>query len=304
MATLELSSTANDALTPVPALRLPKNRNFPLMIGLSMLALVALIGFAGPLFWNTKLARIGTGPLILPPAWIEGGQAAHPLGTDAGGRDMLALIIVGIPMAFEVGIIAAGTGTLISVLLGFTAGFLGGAVDAVIRTISDIAVTIPALAVLIVLSVYVRLNSVELMALLLAAFSWPGPTRIVRSQVLTMRERGYVRMARLSGASTFSIMFREMLPNLLPYLAAALTGGISGSILAATGLEALGLGPTRIPTLGTNIYSAINASALSRGLWWWWGFPIITLMIIFIGLFLTSLGLDVIANPRRRGNRT
>ncbi len=292
------------ALTVTPVRRAAATRNWALISGLIMFGFVALIGVLGPLFWNTKLARVGSGAIILPPVWLEGGQAAHPLGTDASGRDMLALIIVGIPAALEVGFIAAGIGTALSIILGFTAGFMGGVVDLVIRTLADIAVTIPVLAVLIVLSVYVRVSSVELMAFLLAAFSWPGPTRVVRSQVLTMRERGYVRMARVSGSSTFDIMFREMLPNLLPYLAASLTGAVSGSILAATGLEALGLGPSRIPTLGTNIYNAINASALSRGLWWWWGFPILTLMLIFISLFLISLGLDVIANPRRKGNST
>ncbi len=306
MTTLELTPVAAEtpAEQPVPVIRVRKQRNTVLIVGVSMLLCVALFGILGPLFWNVKLARIASGPLVLPPMWQDGGQAAHPLGTDAGGRDMLALIIVGIPTAFEVGLIAAGFGTLLSILLGFTAGFLGGAVDTVIRTVSDVVVTIPALAVLIVLSVYVRFGTVELMAFLLAAFAWPGPTRIVRSQVLTMRERGYVRMARVSGASTFDIMFREMMPNLLPYLASALTAGISGAILAETGLEALGLGPTRIPTLGTNIYNALNSSALSRGLWWWWGFPILILMLIFISLFLITLGLDEIANPRRKGMKT
>jgi peptide/nickel transport system permease protein len=116
-----------------------------------------------------------------------------------------------------------------------------------------------------------------------------------------MRERGYVQMARLSGASTFSIMFKEMMPNLLPYLAASFTGNVSGSILAATGLEALGLGPTRIPTLGMTVFYAIRGAALIRGMWWWWGFPILMLIVIFSALFLMTVGLDEIANPRLRG---
>jgi len=101
--------------------------------------------------------------------------------------------------------------------------------------------------VLIVISSYVKQIDISSMALLLALFAWPYPTRLIRAQVLTMRERGYVRMARLSGQSSRSIMFGEMMPNLLPYLAASFAGGISAAILAATSLEALGLGPTRIP---------------------------------------------------------
>uniref|UniRef100_A0A540VMW5 ABC transporter permease n=2 Tax=Litorilinea aerophila TaxID=1204385 RepID=A0A540VMW5_9CHLR len=214
---------------------------------------------------------------------------------------MLAVLIVGAPRSLRVGLIAAGIGMLVGIALGFTAGFLGGWVDNVIRTISDAVITIPSLAVLIVISAYVRTVSVENMALLLALFAWPGPTRLIRAQVLTLRERGYVQMARLSGASTFDIMFKEMMPNLLPYLAASFTGNVSGAILAATGLEALGLGPTRIPTLGMTIFYAIRAAAILRGMWWWWGLPIALLVIIFTGLFLMTIGLDEIANPRLRG---
>jgi len=89
----------------------------------------------------------------------------------------------------------------------------------------------------------------------------------------------------------------------LPYLASSLAGNISGAILAATSLEALGLGPTRIPTLGMTIFYAIRAAAIIRGMWWWWGFPILVLIIIFTGLFLIAVGLDEIANPRLQGAR-
>ena len=142
------------------------------------------------------------------------------------------------------------------------------------------------------------------MAFLLALFAWPRPTRYVRAQVLSMREQGYVQMAQLSGASSFDIMFKEMMPNMLPYLAAAFIGTVSAIILAATSLEALGLGPTRIPTLGMTIFFAINRAAILRGMWWWWGFPILMLIIIFIALFLMNTGLDEIANPRLRGAKS
>jgi peptide/nickel transport system permease protein len=96
-------------------------------------------------------------------------------------------------------------------------------------------------------------------------------------------------------------MFREMMPNLLPYLAASFTGNVGINILAATSLEVLGLGPTRIPTLGMTIFYAIRASAILRGMWWWWGLPIVMLVLIFLALWLITIGLDEIANPRLRG---
>ncbi len=234
-------------------------------------------------------SRFGT------PSWD------HPLGTESSGRDMLAVLLVGAPRSLMIGLIAAGIGMFVGIVLGFTAGFVGGWVDTVIRTIADAFVTIPALAVLIVISAFVALNNIVYMALLLALFAWPQPTRLIRSQVLSMRERGYVQMATLSGVGVFSIMFFEMMPNLLPYLAASFTGNVSGAILAATGLEVLGLGPTRLPTLGITIFYAIRAAAILRGMWWWWGVPIVALIVIFSGLFLMTIGLDEIANPRLRG---
>lgn len=227
----------------------------------------------------------------------------HPLGTESSGRDMLAVLLVGAPRSLRIGLIAASIGMLIGVVLGFTAGYMGGWVDAIIRTLSDAIIVIPVLAVLIVIGAYVRVLQVENMALLLAAFLWPGPTRLIRAQVLSMRERGYVQMARISGASSFSIMFGEMMPNMLPYIAASFTGNVSAAILAATSLEVLGLGPTRIPTLGMTIYYAIQSAAVLRGMWWWWGIPIAALVVVFSGLFLITVGLDEIANPRLRGRK-
>lgn len=243
-------------------------------------------------------ARANTRNRFGEPSW------EHPLGTESSGRDMLAVLIVGAPRSLWIGIIAASIGMLAGILLGFTAGFMGGWVDTVIRTLSDSFITIPSLAVLIVISAFVSFNNITYMALMLALFAWPGPTRLLRSQVLSMRERGYVQMARLSGASVFSIMFFEMMPNLLPYLAASFTGNVSGAILSATGLEVLGLGPTREPTLGITIFYAIRAAAILRGMWWWWGIPIAALILIFTGLFQMTVGLDEIANPRLRGAKS
>ena len=255
------------------------------------------------------MATAASAPLNMPPFWVTGDlgpgfntpSLEHPLGTESTGRDMLAMILVGTPRSLRVGFIAAMIGMTVGIVLGFTAGFMGGKVDAVIRVLSDAFVTIPVLAVLIVIAALVNQISLEVMAFLLALFAWPRPTRYVRAQVLSMREQGYVQMARFSGASSFDIMFKEMMPNLMPYLAAAFIGTVSALILAATSLEALGLGPTRIPTLGMVIFFAINGAAILRGMWWWWGFPVLMLIIIFIALFLMNIGLDEIANPRLRG---
>ena len=286
------------------------NRKF--LIGGGIILLVILVEILGHLFWDVSMANTASAPLNLPPVWVEQSSgfgfgepsADHPLGTESNGRDMLALLLVAAPRSLRVGLIAAGIGMFVGILLGFMAGYFGGWIDNVVRIVSDAFITIPALAVLIVISAFVRQVTVENMALLLAIFAWPGPTRLIRAQVLSMREQGYVQMARLSGASSLAIMFKEMMPNLLPYLAASFTGNVSLRILEAASLEALGLGPTRIPTLGTTIFYAIRAAAILRGMWWWWGFPIIMLTLIFVGLFLMTIGLDEVANPRLRGAKS
>ncbi len=275
--------------------------NSKFVTGGVIIVLVLLFGLLGPLFWNTDLAFTASSPVNLPPVWDTGGDPAHPLGTESNGRDMLAQLVVAIPSSLKVGLVAASIGMAVGILLGSIAGYVGGWPDHIIRTITDSVITIPSLMVLIAIAAYVKMTDTTAMALVLALFAWPGPTRLIRSQVLTLRERGFVRMALLSNVPALEIMLTEMVPNMLPWLAASLTGGISGAILGATGLEALGLGPTRVPSLGTIINNALRSSALVRGMVWWWLPPIIVLIVIFTAFFLMTIGLDEIANPRLRG---
>lgn len=282
--------------------------NVKFLVGVGLIGLLVLGMIVGDLFWDTDLALAASSPLNLPPVGFtnfrgQEGVPEHPLGTENSGRDMLALLIVGTPRTLGVGVVAAGIGMAVGIVLGFMAGFLGGWIDDVIRIATDVTITIPSLLVLIVIqSVLPRIDLLT-MAFLISLFAWPRPTRFVRAQVLTMREAGYVQMARLSGVPARDIMFKEMMPNLLPYLAASFIGNTAGAIISAIGLEVLGLGPQRIPSLGVTIFFSIQAAAILRDMWWWWGLPTLILIIIFIGLLLINLGLDEVANPRLRKAR-
>lgn len=260
----------------------------------------SLIVLALLLFWLIGSATIGTalavplsGPPDLPPSHT------FPLGTDSAGRELLSVFIAGTPLTLEMGLLAGGIGLLIGTILGFVAGYTGGTVDTVIRTIADVILPIPALAVLVVIASTVKaMMSVQVMALIIASLAWMFPTRTIRAQVLTIRSRAFVELARFSGMRSGEIIFRELLPNVLPYLAASFVSAVGAGILAALGLEALGLGPQDAPTLGMTIFWAIYYGAVLRGMWWWWGPPIIIIVLLFIGLFLMSQGLDRVANPR------
>lgn len=270
------------------------SRNPKMIAGLTILALLLLIGIIGPLFVDVRLSE---------PISVRTNQEPsieHWLGTDSGGRDLLAVIIAGTPQTLRMGILAGIIGTVFGVSLGLLSGYFGGWWDRVISAITDTMLTIPPLAILLVVASSVRAVNVEMMALIIAALSWMHATRVIRSQVLSLREQGYVQMARLSGLGSFSIIFREILPNLIPIAFAALVGATSGAILSGMGLEVLGLGPQNTPTLGMTIYWALLYAAFSRGMWWWWAPPIIILALLFIALFLISSALDDLANPRLR----
>ena len=269
-------------------------RNHPqLVAGLAVVFVVVAFGPVGSLFVDTDLSRVGSAPANLTPT------VDHLLGTDAAGRDLLAVMVAGTPLTLWVGFVAGVVGLGIGTILGFVAGYFGGWIDTVIRGAADVLMTIPGLLFLVVLATSLHTTvTVNMMALVVASLAWMIPTRTIRSQVLSMRETGYVQVARLSGLGDLEIIARELLPNLLPYLAASFVSAVGAAVLASIGLEALGLGPQNEPTLGMTIYWALYYTSLLRSVWWWWAPPMVIIVLIFVGLFLVSMGLDRIANPR------
>ncbi len=160
------------------------------------------------------------------------------------------MIVHGALPTLEIGLLAGGIGTVLGVVLGLVSGYVRGPLDALIRSAADVALTIPALAVLVVLAALLRTQSIELMALIVGLLAWPYPTRAIRAQTLTLRERGFVTLAVLSGRNAVETVFLEILPNLLPYVTASLVGAVSGGIMVSVGLQLLGLGPITTPDDG------------------------------------------------------
>jgi peptide/nickel transport system permease protein len=270
-------------------------RNPTLVVGLVMFMLLALFWVIGPAFIDASKAR----PLSALPDMRPSQE--YPLGTDTVGRQLLPVLLVGTQYTLEIGLLAGVAGLLIGIILGFTAGYFGGPLDSFVRSAADVGLTIPGLVVLVVIASLIKERlSPQLLAGIIAIMAWMWPTRTIRAQVLSMRERPYVEIARLSGMNDRQIIVKELLPNLLPYLAASFVGAVSGAIMAAVGLEALGLGPQNDPTLGMTIFWCIYYGAILRGMWWWWAPPMAAISYVFIGLFMISLGLDELANPRLR----
>ena len=270
-------------------------RNPSLIVGIALLLSVVAFSAIGALAYDTRLAR----PLAVLPEMRPSLQ--HPFGSDVQGRDLFAVMILGTPMTLRIGLLAGLIGVTIGTILAFVAAYYGGLVDILIRGVVDVLLTVPGLMLLVILAVMARNSlTVDQMALVVAALAWLWPTRTIRAQALSLRERSYVQLARLSGASGPEVIFKEMLPNLLPYIGASLVGATAAAVLASIGLEAIGLGPMEAPTIGMTIYWVIYHSALLHGMWWWFTPPIVIIIILFLGLFCLSSGLDEVANPRLR----
>ncbi len=270
-------------------------RNPSLAVGVGLLVFLALFVIIGHVVVDTEKARPLSVRTLQPPSWT------YPFGTDRQGRDLLAVIVAGTPLTLRIGFIAGFLGVGIGTVLAFVAGYYRGWIDTVIRGVADIGLTVPGLLVLILIAVSIKGGlTVNQMAIVVASLAWLNPTRTIRAQVLSLRERGYVEIARMSGMSGPGIIFKELMPNLLPYLAATLVNAVSSAILASVGLEVLGLGPIDSPTLGMTLYWVNFNAAMINGWWWWWTSPTIVILIVFLGLFFLTVGLDEIANPRLR----
>lgn len=268
--------------------------NWKLTIGLILIVGLTAFSIIGSFIVDIEGTRVAAGDFNAPPS------EKYILGTDNVGRDIWALMIHGIHPSLKVGLIAGVIGTALGVILGIVGGYYGGLVDTIISTTADIFLTIPSLLILIVLASYIRTTTIEFTALVIAIFAWAGPTRLMRAQTLSLRERPFIPLAKLSGQNDFEIALKQILPNLLPYIMAGFVGAVSGAILALVGIQILGLGPLFTPNLGMILQSAYLGAAIFRGMWWWWVPPTATLIIIFISLFLISVALDELANPRLR----
>lgn len=267
-----------------------------------LLMLIGLIAFA--LLGDAIAAVIGRGdnPLEIGMynAWLVP-SLAHPLGTDRNGRDILAMTAIGLRASLQVGVLAGVLSTIVGVIVAFVAGYKGGWIDAVLRTSTDALLVIPTLPLLVVLSAYQRNVTLLQVSALLALFGWPFAARTIRAQVLTLRTRPYVELARATKLTDREIIFEELVPNLLPYIGVGMASASVGSIFALAGLEIIGLGPSDALDLGLMIQWAISWGALSLGAWPIIVAPIAVLSGLFIAVNLINFGLEEIYNPRLRG---
>jgi peptide/nickel transport system permease protein len=288
------------AVRSMTGVRRHRTRRVPvsLVVGAGVLLALVAFGVIGTAVVDKAQLRVGSAPFGVPPS------IAHTLGTDTAGRDVLALVVYGTPTTLEIGLLAGALGTALGVVLGLASGYYRGVIDPIVRVAADIALTIPALIVLVVLAAFVQASTIELLALIVGLLAWPAPTRAIRAQTLSLRERGFVALAKVSGQSDLEILFVEILPNLLPLIAVSFISAVSGGILASVGLQLLGLGSISTPSLGVMLQFAFEYGAIARGMWWWWAPPTVVLMLLFAALYSLTDALDRLANARSFGEVT
>jgi len=239
-------------------------------------------------------------PSALPPS------LSHILGTNWLGQDVFWQLTFAIKNSLMIAIVTAIISRIIAVIIGIVAGYRGGTIDGILTTIGDTTMVLPFLIILITISMILKdwTNNLSNLGLLLAFFSWAWDARVIRSQVLSLREREFVKVAVLSGMSTFKIVRKQLLPHVLPIVFTTFINNMSWAIGMEITLSYLGLGidPT-VPTIGTMLQTAIYRQALFLGLWWWLATPIITAVLLFIALYWLSVSLSEYLDPRARFQR-
>ncbi len=271
-------------------------RNKGLAVGLFILLLLVIFTVYGMATADLKHAYPITVKSKQPPSW------EFPLGTDFFGRDLYVAMIVGLKETALIGLLAGGLGTMVGVVLGFISAYFGGWLDMIIKGICQILTPIPALLIQIIIagSLDKRDVTIYTMAFVVVLLAWMGPTLVIRAQVLTMKERQFVSVAKLSGMGDLGIIFSEILPNLLPFIAASFVNQVFYAVFASFYLAVLGLGPLREPLLGNTIWAAQGQSAFFNNWWWWPLFPALALVLVLGSLALINMGMDELANPRVR----
>jgi peptide/nickel transport system permease protein len=220
---------------------------------------------------------------VKPPA-VE-----HPFGTDDVGRDVLSRVMYGAQISLKIAILSEGLGLVVGTIVGLISGYYGGWVDALIMRMVDILMAFPLLIIAIALVAVIGSSETNLI-IALAIVIWPFVARLVRSQVLSLKEEEYIAAARLIGARDLAIMFRHMLPNLLTPLVIYGTLGIAGVILQEAALSFLGLGSAEqtIPSWGKMLS---ESRAFMRSAWWMPFFPGLAILLTVLGFNLLGDGL-------------
>jgi peptide/nickel transport system permease protein len=265
--------------------------SFAVLVIILVLALLSNFSPYDPTLWNVA-------PKDQKPS------AKYLLGTDSNGQDIFWQATYAVRNSLIISLIAASVSRVIAILVGMIAGYKRGNTDRILMFISDGLLVIPLFLILVLLAMMVRQNmNLVVLGLLLSAFGWAWDARVIRSIILSLREREFTQTAILSGAGTVRLVLNEYMPFAMPLIFSTLINNISWAIGLEMTLALLGLVDVNIPTLGTMLNWAITYQAMFLGRWNWVLTPVVLAVFMFIALYWLSVSISEYLDPRTRIQR-
>jgi peptide/nickel transport system permease protein len=262
-------------------------------VGLAVLLFFVLVAIFAPVIANHSPTASDFPPYKNP-------DAENWLGTTGNGQDVFSQMVYGTRVSLLVGLGAGLLATLVALVIGLVAGYRPGLVDEVLSFGTNLALVIPALPLMIVLSAYLKSNSVWTTLLVIGFTGWATGARVMRSQAATLRTRDYVTAAVFGGERMLRVVFREILPNMVSLAAASFFGAATAAVIAAASLEFLGLGNPNTVSWGSILYWAENDNALLTGQWVLVFAPGLAIVLLALSFILINFGIDALSNPRLR----
>jgi len=263
---------------------------------LSFFVVMALASFIPPLIDDMYIPLYGNDPSIIG---LSEPSLRHLLGTDYFGRDLLSQLLEGAKWALIVGVTAATASVVLGTVIGLISGFYGGIVDTLLQRTADIMMSLPAFAMILVVGSVLEGISIWNIVILIGIMGWPGTSKVIRSQVLSLRERPFIESARVSGASNFRIIFRHIAPNVLPLSFLYMAFGVTGAILLEAALSFIGMGDPMTVSWGMMLQWC-RASGFAFQAPFWMIPPGVCITLLALGFYLVGVGTEQIINPRLR----
>lgn len=264
-------------------------------VGIAIVLLFILVALLAPVIAPGDPSDFVDSP-NLPPS------AAHLFGTEGQGKDVFSQTVWGARTSLTIGFVTGLLITLVSTIIGMSAGYFRGRIDDVLTLLTNLFLVMPGLPLLIILSAFLEPGTGTIIGTL-AFTGWAFGARVKRSQTLSLREKDFVAAARVSGESSFKIIFSEILPNMISIIMGSFLGSTTYAIGASTALAFIGLGNVSEVTWGTNLYWAQNGGAILQGAWWTFVPSGLCVALVAFGLSFINYALDEVTNPRLRAEK-
>jgi peptide/nickel transport system permease protein len=287
-----------DSVLPVPLLFIGRGfrtlwSNKKARVGLILIGLFVLIAIFAPLIAPHSPTETTFAP-------YQGPNGTNWFGTTSNGEDVFSQLVFGARVSLLVGLSAGFGATLVAVTLGLVSGYRPGFLDEGISFVTNLALVIPGLPLMIILAAYLPSRSIWTIVLVVAFTSWATGARVIRSQASTLRTRDFVSSAVFSGERLFRVVFREILPNMTSLVAASFFAASTAAVMAEASLEFLGLGNPSTVSWGTILHNAQQQNALLTGQWLLILAPGLAIALLALSFTLINFGVDALSNPRLR----